>query len=72
MSIHPDLHDGPFLVIVDVDRAGPLYFGPLRSREMGGRATRRVECLASAAGWSLGSLQPGSHAAEWCRIIAEG
>ena len=72
MSIHPDLHDGPLLLIVDDDRTGPLYFGPLRSREMAERAIRRVERLAPAADWSLESLQPGSHAAEWCRIIAEG
>ena len=72
MSIHPDLHDGPFLMIVDHDRTGPLYFGPFRSREIAEGAIRRVERLAPAADWSLESLQPGSHAAEWCRIIAEG
>ena len=72
MSIHPDLHDGPFLLIVDDDRTGPLYFGPFRSCEMAERAIRRVERLALGADWSLESLQPGSHAAEWCRIIAEG
>jgi hypothetical protein len=63
---------GPFLMIVDHDRTGPLYFGPFRSRGMAERAIRRVERLAPAADWSLESLQPGSHAAEWCRIIAEG
>ena len=72
MSIHPDLHDGPFVLIVDHDRTGPLYFGPFRSREIAEGAIRRVERLAPAADWSLESLQPGSYAAEWCRMIAEG
>jgi hypothetical protein len=72
MSIHPGLHNGPLLRIVDHDRTGPLCFGPFRGREMAERATRRVERLAPAADWSLESLQPGSHAAEWCRIMAEG
>jgi hypothetical protein len=63
--------DGPFLLIVEHEHTGSLYFGPFRTIATIERMVARIERLAPTADWSMESLQPGNFAPEWARIITE-
>lgn len=64
-------HDGPFLLIVEHDSVGVLYFGPFRMYDRAEKMIARIERLAPSADWSIEAMSPGSYAPEWARIITD-
>lgn len=69
-AINASNYDGPFLLMVESDSQGTLFFGPFRTYERAAKMAARVERIAGEC-WSIEALQPGSYAPEWSRIIAE-
>lgn len=59
--------DGPFVVIVDTEYTGELFFGPYRSAAQAERCVRRFQ-RHGVEDYAIRSLQPGGYSVEWAKI----